>query len=69
MKMQVNVFIFQICAVAIAFYCFRWNGDGGWWYFEQAKFIDSERVFQWLPKAFDICIQKGQNNLFGIFAE
>ena len=29
MKMQVTVFIFQICAVAIAFYCFLWNGDGG----------------------------------------
>ena len=71
MKMQVTVFIFQICAVAIAFYCFLWNGDGGWWYFEQARFIesDSDRVFPWLPRVFDICIQKDQNNLFGMFAE
>lgn len=70
-KMQVTVFIFQICAVAIAFYCFLWNGDGGWWYFEQAKFVesDSERVFPWLPRVFGICIQKDQNNLFGMFAE
>ena len=64
-KMQVAVFIFQICAVAIAFYCFPWNGEGRWWYFEQAKFIDSERVFPWLPKVFHICIQKVKTTYSG----
>ena len=54
--MQVTVFIFQICAVTIAVYCVPGNGEGGWLYFEEAKLIDSERVFPRLRKAFAFCI-------------
>ena len=49
---------FSDLCVTIVFYCFPGNGEGGGSYFEQAKFIDRERL---LPKAFYICIPKGKN--------
>ena len=56
--MQGTVFIFQICAVEIAFNCFPGNGEGRRWYFEQAQFTDGESVLRRLQKAFDIFIRK-----------
>ena len=55
--------------MAIAFNHFPGNGQGRWWYLEQAKIIDSESVFPRLPKAFDICTRKVKHNLFGKFVE
>ena len=50
-----------LTALAVAFLIFfPGNGVGRWWYFEQAKFIDTESVFPRLPKVFDIFIRKGQ---------
>ena len=42
---NVYVVIFQICAVATAINYFPRKGKGSWWYFEEAKFVDSESVF------------------------
>ena len=69
--MQGTVFIFPICAVAVAF---------NYFFSELAKEDDrilnrqkyhSESVFSRLPKALDIFIRKGQTqlNLFGKFVE
>ena len=61
-KMEGTVFIFQICAVVIAFNCFPGNGEGRLWYSQQAKFIDCKSVFPRLPKA-------SKHNLFGEFVK
>ena len=66
--MQGTVFMFQICAVAIAFNSFTGNGekDDGIW---NGQSLSS--ALPRLPKAFDISIRKGKNitcsgNLFKI---
>ena len=64
-KMQGTVFIFQICAVAVAFSSLFGIGEGRWWYFKQAKISLRECI----PTASKSSYEKvkTQLNLFGKF--